>query len=503
MLQALSKAHEWLFSLRDKRESESDMVARRLAGAHDQSDPTIEAVPPTHVVITHEGGILCVDPLTGELIQRSFEEAGYDPACCSIADGEVTLRASPTHAPALRGRAIRDRDGVIGLCVEGGHYLCASPHLGPVSTASLALDAWERLMPITLADMGLLRAFAARRWLIDGDARPTARHTIALAPGFRLLIGGRSCLLTEFLAILRSPPGAPHPSGLPMSFVFFHDTCTPARALLFEPLIYSTISGSDHFFDQYELSVRSIERFGQYDGSYLLVSDRDDDDAVVGFSGVTESRRACLKQDFLTLDRLMGARREALRHPAFAGFQPVLYVDSDVICDAPIEALLVDAARSERVVISAEHEGRTLAELAPEDRNWFGGFLYRPDDPALLRHRCVNCGLFGGRNRETLDASLSLVERAWALYKTAHGDLHQAAFDQPFFSFVLQTLELAEIEPTTSCVRILNGSEPGPDSAPVGLAHFNIGVGRDKIEAMRRYFGLLDIRAFEMEVSET
>ena len=502
MLQALSKAHGWLFS-RDKPESESAMVARRLAEAHDQTDPIIEPVPPTHVLITHEGGILCVDPLTGELTQRSFEEAEYERACCSIADGMVTLRASPRHAPALRGRAINDRDGVIGLCLEGGYYLCASPHLGPVSTASVALDAWERLMPISLADIGLLAAFAARRWLIDGDARPTARHTVALAPGFRLLIGGRSCLLTELLAILRSPPGALHPSGLPMSFVFFYDTCTPARALLFEPLIYSTISGSDYFFDQHELSVRSLERFGQYDGSYLLVSDRDEDAVVVGFSGVAPSRWACLKQDFSTLDKLMGARREALRDPAFAGFQPILYVDSDVICDAPIEGLLVDAARSERVVIAAEHEGRTLGELPAEARNWFGGFLYPANDPALSRHHCVNSGLFGGRNRETLDVSLSLVERAWAFYKAAHGNLHQAAFDQPFFSFVLQTLDLAEIAPTRSCVKILNGGEPGPDSMPVGLAHFNIGVGRDKIEAMRRYFGHLDIRAFEMEVSET
>ncbi|WP_428395664.1 hypothetical protein [Lichenicoccus sp.] len=502
MLQALSKAHGWLFSRRHKPESESEMVARRLAEAHDQADPILEQVAPTHVLITHEGGILCVDPLTGELTQRSFEDANYEPACCSIADGAVTLRASPTQAPALRGRAIADRDGVIGLCLEGGYYLCASPHLGPVSTASVALDAWERLMPLSLADVGLLRAFAARRWLIDEDARPTARHSLALSPGFRALIGGRSCLLTELLALLRSPPGALHPSGLPMSFVFFHETCTPARALLFEPLIYSTISGSDYFFDQYELSVRSIERFGQYDGSYLLVSDRDDEDVIVGFSGVAVSRRACLKQDFPTLDRLMGARREALRHPAFAGFQPVLYVDSDVICDAPIEGLLVAAVRCERVVISAEHDGQALSALPPEDRNWFGGFLYAPNDPALLAHRCVNSGLFGGRNRETLDTSLTLVERAWALYKAAHGDLHQAAFDQPFFSFVLQTLELAEIEPTRSRVRILNDSEPGPDSAPVGLAHFNIGVGRDKIDAMRRYFGLLDIRAFEM-VSET
>ncbi len=453
-----------------------------------EATPLPRLLPATPVtLITHEGGLLAFDPITGQLVQRSLADTAESTLCWHVEDGRVELLEAGSGHLVLEAEQVADGDGWFGLQLADGAFLCASPHLGPVSAASAELLAWERLMALTPEDLALLRLFSARRWLIDDDERPTDRETVTLEPGFKLGFGGRECSIRALLLALHEDGASRHPSGLPMSFVFFHDICTPARALLFEPLIYSTVCGSDYFFEQHALCVRSIERSGGYDGSYLLVSDRDEASASAAFANIDASRWVCLKQDLSNADRLAAARRDALRHDSFVGYQPLLYLDSDVICDAPVEALLTAAARAERLLISAEFPGLSIAQVGVPHGNWFGGFLYEQGDNRVSVDRCINSGIFAGRNRDRLDDALSLVGRAWALFRQVHGEAHKAAFDQPFFSYVLQRLSLADIEPMERWVTILNGNEPGDENVLKGLMHFNIGVGLDKTAAMRRY----------------
>ncbi|MBE7212259.1 MAG: hypothetical protein INR65_14650, partial [Gluconacetobacter diazotrophicus] len=237
----------------------------------------------------------------------------------------------------------------------------------------------------------------------------------------------------------------------------------------------------------------SFERFGEYDGTYRLVCDRDRDGAALCFRGIDAARWDSVRRTLDGLDTIVSARMNVLADPDFDDFQPILYIDSDVLCDRPIEGLLVAAARSERILIATEFHGQTIAEVGPPHGHWFGLFL-RDADPRIDAHRCINNGIFAARNRLAFLGPFAAVSESWARFKAAHGEAHRAAYDQPFYSSVLQSLDAADTDTMNRWVRNLQGVEPTYADAPAGLTHFNVGVGMNKTQAMLRYVGLLEGR---------
>ena len=386
------------------------------ACARSNAKPTKRAPSPppssadTHVLITHEGGVVCRDARTGGLVQRDLGGSAVSAAHCRMSEGSLSL-----HLP--------EEDAAFGA--ELGAELGTS----------------ERLMPVRLDDMARLRAFAAHRWLLDGDQAPTGRHALSLAPGFKVRLGGRDCSLAALLEALRGAAGARHPSGAPLSLVLFTATRAPVQATLFEPLICATVFGREHCFEQHALCVQSIERFGAYDGCYLIASDRDAQAAARGFAEMDPSRWFCLQRPLGAMESVVAARRQVLSEAAVAGFQPVLYLDTDVICDAPLEPLLVAALRSERPLIPA---GCPRGEAA---------------------------GIVAGRDHTTLAA-------AWRCDQF-FGTAPQAT--------ILQARGLAETDRMAEWVTALGSDEPCDDGARRGLVHFSTGFGQDNVEAMRRH----------------
>lgn len=456
------------------------------------------------VLITYEGGVLVVDPASNSLQQRGFSTPPDILAVGRIsAESVVSVRGLLAETAVVTGRFVESIDGSVGLRTAEGGFVCASPHLGPVSDASVRLDEWERLLVVSMADYDLLRRFAQSRWVIDSDPNPTARDTMTLLRGFKILFGGRECSLPDILECLRAGSDGARPLRLPKSFTCLDGLCTPMRAFLYEPVIYATTGGADHFFDQLAQCFSSIRRFGNYDGHYVLVSNRQDDEVEACFTGIDRNKWTHLSVEVNDVPTIVTMRRDILHHELFEQYQPILYLDSDIICDRPLEEMLADLVRSDKIFMTAEYAGRSIADVDPAIGNWFGQSLYRPDDPAYRAHHCINCGIFGARNREILIGPLDLVGRAWSRYRMQFPGSHAIAFDQPFFSYVLQTLGLVDVELLAGWATILNVSEPAARLVPGGLAHFNLGVGMDKTAAMRRYTELLEHGAAPAQASET
>ena len=442
------------------------------------------------VVLTAQGGQLSRDATGATLVQSACRFRRLERRLWRV-DGSV-LRPSGVTEPGEEAvwRIVDAGDGQVGLQTRPGTFVRAAPHLGPVSRDAPQIQAWERFMLMPVEDLDLIAACAASRWLVDDDPRPTAREEWRLAEGFRILVAGRRVAIADLVAALRTATAERSADGVPMSFGFFHGACTPSLALRYNPLIYATIGGADHFFEQVALCFSSIEAFGRYDGAYRLVCNRTRPEVEEFLGSIDPGRWDSVFYEIADIADIVRARRSILERAAFDGFQPILYLDSDIVCDRPIEPLLLAAARSERILISSEFPGVSIADLDSQHGNWFGAFLYG-NDPRGAVHFCINNGVFAARNRQVCLSPLAAVAEAWARYRRHHPDAHRAAYDQPFYGYVLQCLEVADVATMDRWVRHLQGVEPSPAHEASGLAHFNIGVGLDKNRAMERYLGLL------------
>ena len=445
------------------------------------------------VILTNHGGILTVEQNTKQLVQVAclfHKEPAYSWSC-----DHIMLTMSDDVSDLLpKAWYVQDAgDGRVAFRTKEKSFLRASPHLGPISFDARNLAAWEYFRLLSLDDYALMACYAQARWLIDGDERPTEPGKLRLIDGFRIEFGGRTVALDDFLIAMRSVSGCRSLDGLPMSFTFIHGIYSASRARLFNPLIYTAIGGANNFFEQVCICFGSIESFGQYDGSYCLVSDRDRSAITPYLESIDPVRWSNIQWDLNELEKIVSARMNVLKDTHFDGFQPILYVDSDVVCDRPIEGLLIAAARSDRILIASEFNGLSIAEVGSPNDNWFGAFLYE-GDPRIGSHRCINNGIFAGCNRHVFLEPYGIVAQAWARFKAAYGDAHRAAYDQPFYSYILQGLEAIDTTLMDQWVTNLQGVEPTGSYKPRGLAHFNIGVGKDKTDAMLRYVDLLERR---------
>lgn len=465
--------------------------ARTNAGPATRDRRPIAPAPVAHEVVALSalGGILELD-LDGRL---TLSPCGfpavpgtvwhYDGTCLHYAGDVNGAPTSVWEVHPAGGRAVAFR-------TAGGSFVKGSPALGPVSQDAPEPLAWESFRLLSLDDYQLVALCAAARWVIGDDARPTRPNSLTFREGFQIEFGGRLVPLDDFLVAVRGGLDGTSAVRPPMTFTFFHGTCTPAKAVLFNPLIYSTASGPPHFFEQYAMSCASFETYGRYEGAYRVICDRDRQDVSSYLGAIADERWDCIRRPLNDVEALVVARMKVLKGNDFDGFQPILYVDCDVICDCPIEGLLVAALRSDRILIATEFPGLSIGEVGKPHGNWFGLFLY-DQEPQVNRHRCINNGVFAAKNRDVFIAPFAAIEESRRRYQDLHADAHKAAYDQPFYSYVLQYLDVADFQTMNSWVHNLQGLEPSDTYEPVGLAHFNIGVGMDKTAAMQRYVSLL------------
>lgn len=462
-----------------------------------------EPAPELFILVTSTGAVLAVDSDSGRLHQVLLHDAEQTAIHAAFEGSQVVFYGSDAIEPLLSAQWEPSADGSIGIRQEGSGFLRSPPHLGPVEFGAEVLSDWERLLAVPVLEFEKLIVVSHARWVIDEEKTPTASGSMSLAADFGLTFHNRNCSLVAMLQVLREKVAHPGKTKLPESFMFFHDCSVPAYARLYRPLIYTTLGGSEHFFQQMSLLLASLENLGDYSGDYAIISDRSETSISQYLGGISHSRLSFMRVAYPDVSAIVSARRNIIADDIFSGYYPVLYLDSDIICTSPIEGLLVEALRSDKILIAAEFIGQSIADVGPPDGHWFGLSLYGPNDTRVQKHRCINSGIFSGRSQGTLQLPFRAIEQSWQNYKSVFGDWHRAAYDQPFFSLVLQCLDVVNVEVLESWVTILRGLEPDEDAATACLVHFNIGVGLDKTRSMKRFYDRLcgEIPHFDIQAT--
>jgi hypothetical protein len=168
-----------------------------------------------------------------------------------------------------------------------------------------------------------------------------------------------------------------------------------------------------------------------------------------------------------------------------AQFQPLLFLDADIICDRSIEPILCALAASDR--IAAPIEEFSALQNSPS----MGATLLQQDGCSPRFAVGFNCGTLGIPNLATHITTLRLIRTVMVNHADIHGRHAQGWVDQEIANYVSYRDAHFDTHLLTRYVRYAGwDNKTATLSGRVGLVHF--WPAKDKLDAMRRYVRELD-----------
>ncbi|MGK7864681.1 class I SAM-dependent methyltransferase [Falsiroseomonas sp. E2-1-a4] len=284
-----------------------------------------------------------------------------------------------------------------------------------------------------------------------------------------------------------------------------HSGWRAETARLFRPLIYLCAFGEEDQFNQLAVALRSIATFGEYSGHVLLISDRPKAAlrSLIPLELIPRMLFVSRNTGAQSAQRMaMLSARYDLSDLPIEPFQPVLYLDTDILCDAPIMPLL--EAMNARGGFHVALEGgqaqdvladRPVTDMAETSSVWFGRPLLEKHPPFDRPLLAINSGCFGFPSKAAAMPVFRQLCAVMSGYPASEADFNPRLGDQPFLSYLLQKQSLGDYRTLTPHVRHLGRETPRADTQRRGLLHFNRGVGEgSKLAAMHDHMAALETR---------
>jgi hypothetical protein len=268
---------------------------------------------------------------------------------------------------------------------------------------------------------------------------------------------------------------------------------------VYRPLAYYAAFGNAEVFACLRIAIQSLLAFGRWTHDIAVLT------SVADLAAVTAALSPLELGERLHLITVPGgdildwclARYRIDAAPVFRTHQPLLYLDTDVFCDGPLDPLCLELAGSTKIEAKAEGP---LCEGEPEPHgHWYGWRLLTADGLAVDRlDRGFSTGIWGFANTGVAaDAFSAIVRCAYGHAALTGNRRFFAGYDQPIANYVLRKLALPSftlMETVASFCRVQPGARPLPDpDRPRGLVHFNgvVGDATSKQGAMERYLAYL------------
>lgn len=260
---------------------------------------------------------------------------------------------------------------------------------------------------------------------------------------------------------------------------------------IFNPLIYTTAFGKRELFDMASCLIHSIESFSGINYTTALITRVEDSDIIkstFGRPGVRFDRIARIEAN--NVEDFTFARYRAIFECSgieWDLYSPVIYVDSDIICDNNIEALCKRLIMSRGV--SVLPEGRALDEAG-----WFGKTLVESDPTVVIGpdDHGYNSGVIAATDATTLRP---FFQEILNVYKNIiHYDRSLLDFfDQPILNYVGRKMNCLNVTILPAHLKLVGHAYRVDPDKRVGFAHFAGGVGNanPKLSRMQEYVASL------------
>jgi hypothetical protein len=397
----------------------------------------------------------------------------------------IPVLAAETGAPSWRF----DVEGQFLTMCDAGQYLSADTDGAVRLRAAPGPDT--RFFVLSRQADACLASLHADRWIYPSGQRWAGALTFAPAPG--LDIGGQTIDPTgvpgPFVA-----ESAPAGSGRLRQMLVVGPAGRMHVLALYRPIICFAAFGEDSYFSALGVAVSALRRFGAYDGALCIAADRERAD-VAAF--LPESAGL----DWIHVKLAPGERlfaRYGLPDWGLEAFQPVLYLDVDIVANAPLRPMLSRLATTQRVHVSTETrlwrqetQRRAASAVASLEGNWFGAWLFAGDKRMAGRPMAYgSSGVIGADTTERLRTSFALVQ---ALRHAASPAMVEQYHDQALLNYALHASGHGEFNLLDGFVDFTRDAETAPAQRR-GLLHFHSGVGRGpkKYRAMLAYAACLE-----------
>lgn len=256
-------------------------------------------------------------------------------------------------------------------------------------------------------------------------------------------------------------------------------------------IIWTCVYGDDTYFNILKVSLESLVNFGKYEGSICIFSDR----AAATFDYVPEELQ--YKTTILPFpdEPNISIRYNCVEH--LPRDQDVyLYVDTDIVYDAPIAPVLWEIANTNSICFSSEifrypdlkKSIKEIQRTNPQNAEWFGLGLIGENDPYWDNKflPVINSGIIGSRDLAALlEASRWIKETIPKI----NSDYVKQYGDQPIVNVLMvqvecDTSKLTRYVHFTSWSLEENAIRSGLGMK--GMVHF-LWAGQYKLQQMKLY----------------
>jgi hypothetical protein len=478
--------------------------------------------PNCYYLISHHNTILYEDPQSCQLRHAAFETAPLNlllefedsrGRLCSRGrlSRELSSPAQPAGQLELRNGGVdfdckieSFADDTVGIRVAG-QYISADAD-GLVRNNRDWCRDWERyhlIRPDAIDGIGLLR----RHLWLSHDIR----DVLSLAPGAGEGKQPRNGEVFDLRREIDFGPARFRPTGRCASLLCESSGSAhgnlPQRLHIvggqgavhcfsrFQPLVYYCVYGSDSYFECLRLSLLSLEAHGRYDGTVGVACDRTANDIMKYVPKAF--------QDRLIVSPASNGRgyfnRYYVDHGLYDDYQPILYVDIDVIFDCPVTDLLIEILLQRQVCCATETRGlEGLVGRSPRDwpdypGNYFGRWLYAADSEFPATAALGNSGEIGF---DSIARVRTVNELVIAVARRQTPQLLKIFGDQPILNYVLHKTGLGNHELLDRYRRLARRLEDAPPEERRGLVHFYLASGAEDVSAkssmMAAYLESLD-----------
>jgi hypothetical protein len=262
---------------------------------------------------------------------------------------------------------------------------------------------------------------------------------------------------------------------------------------VFRPVIYTTVYGSDVYYECLRLFLLSLVTHGNYRGSIRIFSDRSPGQVRQYVPEVAKD-----SVSHVSMDKGDWIQRYNVCALGLQEYSPILYVDNDIIIDRDISPILTAISSRRQVCVITEADTYpelsvdSISQISDQRRigNWWGLEILRADSSCsedLLP--LANSGVMGFGDHSVFALVGRLVTELFR--SSSHALIAEWFGDQPFLNYVLVKTKLGEYEVLRKTCNFLGSSGSFPEERR-GFAHFNWARHEEKAQQMGRYLSHLN-----------
>ena len=424
-----------------------------------------------NVLATRDGADTILFWRDGDMV-RPLGRYGRDFCTFPIDDNPGVL----TEEPAARD--------LIALSCDG-RYLCAE-HDGTIAFSRLEALDWERFLVIDGDDLARVEFVLANRWFSRLTGALVEPESCRCVEPYTIQFGQTQVRIADIVHAARATATK---TMMPRDLFLTCDGWRVEHYVLFRPLAYFVAYGGDEIFQCAELAIQSLFAFGDWDGEVLVITDAGN----IGFAErLPVEIRGRINVVPLPANDILDytlARYKIADLGIREIYQPVIYMDTDIVCDAPVRTVLQAIAASGDLQAWPEfplgHPG-----------DYYGQSLLEAERIAYDRNQSgFSSGIFAFRDIEEQRRLFStIVDTAYRIAGlTGRRDAFEY-YDQPMFNYVLfKTKQVIGAILKEAVELHLNHFPMLTIPVRKGFVHFAGGVGNatPKLTHMKAYVEML------------